>query len=120
MLVGLVNKTRRANKAQARDTRRFIKSLIKTATELQRELEDYKSAYNACYSEYKALYRQNKIISYQLDEMNKIHGQIVNNLMTCIKEGRVIKSKYLDKIIPYRFENMTGEEIYQFFGKEIG
>ena len=119
MLVGLVNKTRRANKAQRNNSRGFVRSLIETATELQSELDNYKSAYNECYAEYKALYKQNKVISSQLEEMNRIHGQIVNNLMICIKEGRIIKSRYLDKVITYRFENMTGEEISQFFGDKI-
>ena len=119
MLVGLVNKTRKLNKTQKNETKVFLRSLIKTATEIQSELNDYKEAYYECYSEYKSLFRENKILLKQLDEINMRHGEVVNNLMVCIKEGRVIKSRYLDKIIPYRFENMTIEEISQFFGNKI-
>lgn len=116
LLVKLVNKTREEKASQIKQSRSFMKGLIKTLTEIQSELEDYKEAYHACHKEYSVLFIQNKTISKQLDELNKVHGQIVNNLMLCIQEGRVIKSKYLDKIVPYRFDSMTIEEISQFFG----
>ena len=119
MLVGIINKTRKVKRAQKNGTKVFIRSLIRTATELQNELSDYKEAYYECYAEYKALFKENRIISKQLDEINIRHGEVVNNLMICIKEGRIIKSRYLDKIIPYKFENMTIEEISQFFGNKI-
>ena len=119
LLVGLVNKTRQEKNAQMKQARNFIKALIKTTTEAQRELEDYKEAYHECHKAYSGLFIKNKTIEKQLDELNKIHGNVVNNLMVCIKEGRIIKSKYMDKIIPYRFERMTMDEISQFFGAKI-
>lgn len=119
LLVGLVNKTRQEKNAQKRQARNFIKALIKTTTEAQHELEEYKEAYHECHKAYSGLFIKNKTIEKQLDELNKVHGAVINNLMVCIKEGRVIKSKYMDKVIPYRFERMTMDEISQFFGAKI-
>lgn len=117
LLVGLVNKTRQEKNTQKILARNFIKTLIKTTTEAQCGLEDYKEAYHECHKAYSGLFIKNKTIEKQLDELNKIHGNVVNNLMVCIKEGRIIKSKYMDKIIPYKFERMTMDEIELFFGR---
>lgn len=116
LLVGLVNKTRKEKNAQKNQSRQFMKALIKITTEVQQELEEYKEAYHKCHKEFSVLFRENKILNEQLNQINKIHGEVVNNLMICIKEGRVIKSNYMGTLIPYKFENMTINEISQFFG----
>lgn len=119
LLVDLVNKTRESKANQTKQSRSFMKALIKATTETQAELEDYKQAYNDCYAEYKALFRENKVLKNQLDEINRIHGEVVNNLMHCIKEGRIIKTKQFGKIIPYEFNKMSIEEVSKFFGTKI-
>ena len=119
LLVNLVNETRESKSAQVKQSRRFIKALIKATTETQAELDDYKQAYNDCYAEYKVLFRENKLLKKQLDEINRIHGEVVNNLMTCIQEGRIIKTKQFGKVIPYEFGKMTIEEVSRFFGTKI-
>ena len=119
LLVNLVNKTREDKAKQGKELKGFIKGLVKTASETQQELEDYKQAYNDCYAEYKAVFRERKLINKQLEELSKVHGEVVNNLMHCIKEGRVIKAKQFGKIIPYEFSKMSMEEISRFFGTQI-
>ena len=119
LLVNLVNETRKSKSAQVKQSRSFIRALIKATSETQEELEDYKQAYNDCYAEYKALFRENKTLKNQLDEINRIHGEVVNNLMHCIKEGRIIKTKQFGKIIPYEFNKMSIEEVSKFFGTQI-
>ena len=85
LLVGLVNKTRKEKNAQKNQSRQFMRALIKITTEVQQELEEYKEAYHKCHKEFSILFRENKILNKQLNEINKIHGEVVNNLMICIK-----------------------------------
>ena len=119
LLVDLVNKTRESKANQVKQSRNFMKALIKVATETQTELEDYKQAYNDCYAEYKAVFRERKLIIKQYEELSKVHGEVVNNLMHCIKEGRIIKTNQFGKIIPYEFNKMSIEEVSKFFGTKI-
>ena len=119
LLVDLVNKTRESKANQVKQSRIVMKGLIKLATETQEELEDYKQAYNECYAEYKAVFREKKLIKRQYEELSKVHGEVVNNLMHCIKEGRIIKTKQFGKIIPYEFNKMSIEEVSKFFGTQI-
>lgn len=120
LLVNLVNDTRKSKSAQVKQSRSFIRALIKAASETQAELEDYKQAYNDCYAEYKALFRENKTLKNQLEEINRIHGEVVSNLMTCIQEGRIIKTKRFGTVVPYELGRMTMDEVSRFFGTKIG
>ena len=120
LLVNLVNDTRKSKSAQVKQSRSFIRALIKAASETQAELEDYKQAYNDCYAEYKALFRENKTLKNQLEEINRIHGEVVSNLMTCIQEGRIIKTKQIGTVVPYELGRMTMNEMSRFFGTKIG
>ena len=120
LLVNLVNDTRKSKSAQVKQSRSFIRALIKAASETQSELEDYKQAYNDCYAEYKVLFRENKTLKNQLEEINRIHGEVVSNLMTCIQEGRIIKTKQFGTVVPYELGRMTMDEMSRFFGTKIG
>jgi uncharacterized coiled-coil DUF342 family protein len=120
LLVNLVNDTRKSKSAQVKQSRSFIRALIKAASETQAELEDYKQAYNDCYAEYKALFRENKTLKNQLEEINRIHGEVVSNLMTCIQEGRIIKTKQFGTVVPYELGRTTMDEMSRFFGTKIG
>ena len=117
LLVKLVNKEREVKKAQVKQSRQMIKALSKLVFEVENEKEDYKEAYNNCYAEYRALFKENKVLKQQLNRITKIHGNVVNNIMMYLKQGKIIKSKYMDNIIPYQFETMTMEEVEQFFGQ---
>ena len=117
LLVKLVNKEREVKKAQVKQSRQMIKALSKLVFEVENEKEDYKEAYNNCYAEYRALFKENKVLKQQLNRITKIHGNVVNNIMMHLKQGKIIKSKYMDNIIPYQFETMTMEEVEQFFGQ---
>lgn len=117
LLVKLVNKEREVKKAQVKQSRQMIKALSKLVFEIENEKEDYKEAYSNCYAEYRALFKENKVLKQQLDRITKIHGDVVNNIMMYLKQGKIIKSKYMDNIIPYQFETMTMEEVEQFFGQ---
>lgn len=117
LLVKLVNKEREVKKAQVKQSRQMIKALSKLVFEVENEKEDYKEAYNNCYAEYRALFKENKVLKQQLNRITKIHGDVVNNIMMYLKQGKIIKSKYMDNIIPYQFETMTMEEVEQFFGQ---
>lgn len=117
LLVKLVNKEREVKKAQVKQSRQMIKALSKLVFEVENEKEDYKEAYNNCYAEYRALFKENKVLKQQLNRITKIHGDVVNNIMMYLKQGKIIKSKYMDNIVPYQFETMTMEEVEQFFGQ---
>lgn len=116
-LVKLVEKTRSDKAKQAKELKGFIKGLVKTASETQTELDDYKDAYNACHKEFSILFKENKILKDRLEYVENLHSHMVNNLHVLLKEGRIIKNKYMNSIVPYNsFGQLTNEERIELFG----
>ena len=117
LLVDLVNKTREEKKKQGKELKGFIKALVKTTSESQTELKDYKDAYNACYKEYSVLFKENKILKERLNYTEQLHSHVVETLHTLLKEGRVIKTKHFDNMIPYEnFGRLSNEDRIELFG----
>lgn len=109
------------SKKNAREERiaykKLIKELTKIASNYKKDVEDYKDAYNACYAEYKTIFREKKAIKKHLDYVEELHSHMVNNMHTLLKEGRVIKSTYMDTIIPYKnFGQLSNEDRLELFG----
>lgn len=97
--------------------RKFVKVLVRTANEYKQEADEYKEAYEDCYAEYKAIFREKKAIQKHLDYVEDLHSHMVNNMHTLLKQGRVIKSKYMDKIVPYEsFSSLSADDRYELFG----
>lgn len=117
LLVELVNKTREDKAKQGKELKGFIKALVKTSSETQAELQDYKDAYNACHKEFSILFKENKLLKDRLNYVEDLHSHMVNNLHVLLKEGRIIKSKYMGKVVPYgSFGELSGEDRYELFG----
>lgn len=109
------------SKKNAREERiaykKLIKELTKIASNYKKDVEDYKDAYNACYAEYKVIFREKKTIKKHLDYVEELHSHMVNNMHTLLKQGRVIKSKHMDIVIPYEsFSNLSADDRYELFG----
>ncbi len=109
------------SKKNAREERiaykKLIKELTKIASNYKKDVEDYKDAYNACYAEYKTIFREKKTIKKHLDYVEELHSHMVNNMHTLLKQGRVIKSKHMDTVIPYEsFSNLSADDRYELFG----
>jgi succinate dehydrogenase/fumarate reductase flavoprotein subunit len=109
------------SKKNAREERiaykKLIKELTKIASNYKKDVEDYKDAYNACYAEYKVIFREKKTIKKHLDYVEELHSHMVNNMHTLLKQGRVIKSKHMDTVIPYEsFSNLSADDRYELFG----
>lgn len=109
------------SKKNAREERiaykKLIKELTKIASKYKKDVEDYKDAYNACYAEYKVIFREKKTIKKHLDYVEELHSHMVNNMHTLLKQGRVIKSKHMDTVIPYEsFSNLSADDRYELFG----
>ena len=114
---GHIKKLRRESRQERIASKKFIEVLIKSASEYKREAEDYREAYNECYAEYKALFRQSKEMKRHMEYIEDLHSHMVNNMHTLLKQGRVIKSKYMDKIIPYEsFSSLSADDRYELFG----
>lgn len=97
--------------------KKLIKELTKIASDYKKDVEDYKDAYNACYAEYKVIFREKKTIKKHLDYVEELHSHMVNNMHTLLKQGRVIKSKHMDTVIPYEsFSNLSADDRYELFG----
>ena len=117
VLTGHIKKLRRESRQERIASKKFIEVLIKSASEYKREAEDYREAYNECYAEYKALFRQSKEMKRHMEYIEDLHSHMVNNMHTLLKQGRVIKSKYMDKIIPYEsFSSLSADDRYELFG----
>jgi hypothetical protein len=117
LLIKLVEKTREDKVKQGKELKGFIRALIKTASETQEELEDYKDAYNACHKEFSILFKENKILKDRLEYVENLHSHMVNNMHILLKEGRILKSRYSNRIIPYEsFNKLTAEDRYELFG----
>ncbi|MGL4878012.1 hypothetical protein [Paraclostridium dentum] len=117
LLVNLVNKTRENKESQKKEARKTIQGLIKLSTELENELDDYKEAYYKCYAEYKTQFAVNKEIRKQLEYVEELHSHMVNNMHTLLKQSRVIKSRYMDNVIPYKsFGNLSDADRKELFG----
>ena len=109
------------SKKNAREERiaykKLIKELTKIASNYKKDVEDYKDAYNACYAEYKVIFREKKTIKKHLDYVEELHSHMVNNMHTLLKQGRVIKSKHMDTVILYEsFSNLSADDRYELFG----
>lgn len=117
LLVNMINKERKIKRLEMKQVRIMIKTLSSLAVELNTEKENYEEAYKDCYTEYKTYFKENKLLKEQLNNITNIHGNVVNNLFEYLKQGKIIKTKYMDNVIPYRFETMTKNEIEQFFGE---
>ena len=97
--------------------RKFVKVLVRTANEYKQEADEYKEAYEDCYAEYRAIFREKKAIQKHLNYVEELHSYMVNNMHTLLKQGRVIKSKYMDKIVPYEsFSSLSADDRYELFG----
>lgn len=97
--------------------KKLIKELTKIASNYKKDVEDYKDAYNACYAEYKTIFREYKTIKKHLEYVEELHSHMVNNMHTLLKQGRVIKSKHMDTVIPYEsFSNLSADDRYELFG----
>lgn len=121
LIIKTLVKALKDSKKKAREERvaskKLIKELIKIASCHKKDAEDYKDAYNACHSEYKALFRENKAIKKHLDYVEGLHSHMVNSMHTLLKQGRVIKSKYMDHFIPYEsFSSLSADDRYELFG----
>ena len=109
------------SKKNAREERiaykKLIKELTKIASNYKKDVEDYKDAYSACYAEYKTIFREKKTTKKHLDYVEELHSHMVNNMHTLLKQGRVIKSKHMDTVIPYEsFSNLSADDRYELFG----
>ena len=112
-----MNKTREDKAKQGRELRGIIKALVKASSEIQAELEDYKDAYNACHKEFSILFRENKLLKDRLEYVENLHSHMVNNLHVLLKQGRIIKNKYMDKVVPYaNFGQLSEEDRLELFG----
>lgn len=123
-LVRIVNNTRHDKKQQGKECRKFVKSVIRSSIAYYELAEDYKDAYELCYAEYKAkfrayrdLKREYQKLEARYDALEETHSMMCGNLFEMIREGRVIKSKYGNKVFTYDFPNITKAEITQLFGK---
>ena len=91
--------------------------LAHKAIELNRELEDYKEAYEKCYEEYKSLFRERVELKKRLNDIENLHSHMVNTLHVLLKEGRIIKSRYLHSYVPYgNFGQLSNEDRLELFG----
>ena len=106
-----------------RDLKRFIKKLVRTVSEkdkeieaLKEELEMYRNGYNECYSEYKAVYREREIYKEEMEFYKELHSHIANNISLLISQGRIIKDKTIYPRIMYSFDNMSEEDITTLYG----
>lgn len=117
LLVNMINKERKIKRIQIKQAKIIIKALNRLILEERDDKEGYKEAYEKCYIEYKTYFKETKILKHQLNKITDIHGNVVNNLFEFLKQGKIIKTKYLDNVIPYKFETMTKNEIEQFFGE---
>lgn len=116
-LVKLVEKTRKEKSKQKKELRGVIKALVEVASKNQIDLEDYKDAYYACHKEFSILFRENKLLKNKLEYVENLHSHMVNNLHVLLKEGRVIKNKYKDQVVPYNcFGELSGEDRLELFG----
>lgn len=121
LIIKTLIKALKDSKKKAREERvaskKLIKELIKIASRHKKDAEDYKDAYNACHSEYRALFRESKAIKKHLDYVEGLHSHMVNSMHTLLKQGRVIKSKYMDQLIPYEsFSSLSADDRYELFG----
>lgn len=118
LLVNLVNRTRESKEAQKKEAKQTIQGLVRMSVKINTELEDYKTAYNDCYAEYKTHFAVNKELRKRLEYVEELHSHMVNNMHILLKQGRVIKSKYMDNtIIPYKsFGNLSEEDRKELFG----
>ena len=90
---------------------------LSKAIELNRELEDYKEAYEKCYEEYKSLFRERVELKKRLKDIEDLHSHMVNTLHVLLKEGRIIKSRYLHSYVPYgNFGQLSNEDRLELFG----
>ena len=116
-LIKVLKDTKKEIRKERRATKNLIKELVNIASDYKKDVEDYKDAYNACYAEYKAIYRERKAIKKHLDYVEELHSHMVNNMHTLLKQGRVIKSKYMDTVIPYKsFGQLSNEDRLELFG----
>lgn len=98
-------------------SRKFIEIITKTASEYKREAEDYRDAYEECYREFAVLFRENRTIKKHLNYVENLHSHMVNNMHILLKEGRIIKSRCMDKIIPYaNFGELPDRDRLELFG----
>ena len=69
------------------------------------------------FKEFSILFKENKLLKDRLEYVENLHSHMVNNLHILLKEGRVIKHKYMNNIVPYgSFGQLTNEDRMELFG----
>lgn len=118
-----VGKERRAAvkrvKKAVRKNKEFTNGLVKTSVDLFKELEDIRRRLDHLEGKYKELEKTSDKLQGKVDELEDANSRMANNNYQLIKEGRIIKSKFLDTIFTYSFTDLTTDEVLNFFGRLI-
>ena len=116
-LVKEVKTTRKEVRKERVASKKFVEIVTKAASEYKREAQDYRDAYEECYREFTILFRENHTLKKRLSYIEDLHSHMVNNMHVLLKEGRVIKSKYMGQIIPYEsFGRLPDSDRQELFG----
>ncbi len=116
-LVGQIKDIKKEVRRERIATKKFIAILVKSISEQKREAEDYRDAYEECYSEFKVLFKENKLLKEKLVYVEGLHSHVVETLHLLLKQGRIIKTKHFNSIIPYEsFGRLSEEDRIELFG----
>lgn len=114
MKISAMNKTRKEARKklrlEKRENRMFFQSLIKTSCNLNSDLDEIKRKLDE-------LERKHDDLERRVGDLEDANSRMANNTYQLIKEGKIIKSKYNNVVFPYKFTELTQEEIINFFGR---
>ncbi|MGL5766009.1 MAG: hypothetical protein ACRCX8_10255 [Sarcina sp.] len=126
LLINTVVQLKQQRKATKKEAKSMFKVLIKTAC------SEHKRG-GKLEQKIKALEYQIDIASDLLEQYKQIavkskkdYEKVLNNYFTVsqtlcdfIRDGKVIKTKYMDNLIMYDFNSLTKQEAEEFFGQQI-
>lgn len=100
-----------------RVVKKFIKGLIIEACNTNSDKSDLQRRLEELERRLEESDRRISEIERRVETLEDINGKMANNTYQLIKEGRIIKSTYNNVIFPYKFHELTKDEIISFFGR---
>lgn len=97
-------------KRERRGNRMFFQSLVKTSCALNSDLDEIKRKLDE-------LERKHDDLERRVGDLEDANSRMANNTYQLMKQGKIIKSKYGNVVFPYKFTELTKDEIVNFFGR---
>lgn len=104
-------------KAERKLMRDFIKALTVISCNIKNNNDDLNRRLDELERKQKESDKKIADVDKRVKELEKANGIMADNTYQLMKEGRIIKSVYNNVVFPYKFQDLSMDEVVRFFGR---